>query len=156
MNRYAVGSPRWFGGTSPALLFCMCCVSTAYQWSMGDAHAAHKAHEWRCRRTWCRVWEPDHCVSTAQVSYAQHTSHIPARGDQRDSTAYDGRMYRTCRTYKYTSFCSCHNVNAWAVNGTCKCPVEYLNVQFNLGYLISHVHHRNDIILITGRMIGYL
>ena len=52
MNIYAVRSPRWFGGTCPALLFRMYCVSTAYQWRMGDAHAAHMAHEWRCHCVW--------------------------------------------------------------------------------------------------------
>ena len=78
MNRYAAKSPRWFDGTSPVLLFRMCCVSTAYRWRMGDAHAAHMAHEWRCHCVWCRVLELDHCVFTAQVAYAQHTSHIRA------------------------------------------------------------------------------
>ena len=46
--------------------------------------------------------------------------------------------------------------NVWAVDVRLKCPVEYLNVQFNLANLISHVNHRNDIILITVVMIGYL
>ena len=45
--------------------------------------------------------------------------------------------------------------NVWAVNGTCKCPVEYLNVQFNLANLISHVHRKNDTVLITERMVIY-
>ena len=43
-------SPIWFGGTSSALLFRMCCVSVAYQWRMGDAHAAHMAHKGPCPR----------------------------------------------------------------------------------------------------------
>ena len=37
---------------------------------------------------------------------------------------------------------------------TFKRSVEYLNVKINLSNLISHVHHRNDVVLITGRMIG--
>ena len=118
MNRYAVRSPRWFGGTSPALLFHMCCVSTAYQWRMGDAHVAHMAHDWRCHCLWCRVWEPDHWVSPVQVAYTQGTSHILA--------AINAIIWRTvgictvhglptCRTYKHTLY-------MWAVNVTFKCP----------------------------------
>ena len=76
MNRYALRSLRWFGGTFPALLFLMRCVSAAYQWHMGDAHAAHMAYEWRCHCLWCRVWDPDHCVTTVQVAYAQQTFHV--------------------------------------------------------------------------------
>ena len=44
--------------------------------------------------------------------------------------------------------------NVWVVNMTFKCSVEYLNVQINLSNLKSHVHHRNDVVLITERMIG--
>ena len=105
MNRYAVGSPRWFGGTFPALLFRMCCVSTAYQWRMGGAHAAHMAHEWQCYCVWRRAWEPDNCVSTAQVAYAQRTAYVRApinailRRMAGVCTAYG---LRTCRTYKYS------------------------------------------------------
>ena len=103
MNR----SPRWFGGTFPALLFRMCCVSTAYQWRMGGAHAAHMAHEWQCYCVWRRAWEPDNCVSTAQVAYAQRTAYVRApinailRRMAGVCTAYG---LRTCRTYKYSPF----------------------------------------------------
>ena len=75
MNRYAARSP-WFGGTSPALLFRMCCVSTAYRWRMGNAHAAHMTYGWRCHCVCCRVWELDHGVFTVQVACAQRTSHV--------------------------------------------------------------------------------
>ena len=102
-NRYAARSPRWFGGTSPALLFRMCCVSTAYQWRMGDAHAAY---EWRCHCVWCRAWELDHCVFTAQVAYAQRTSHERAAVNAilwRMAGVCIAHGLRTCRTYEYTS-----------------------------------------------------
>ena len=105
-NRYAARSPRWCGGTSPALLFRMCCVSTAYQWRMGDAHAAHMAYEWRCHCVWCRVWELDHCVFTAQVAYAQRTSHERAAVNAilwRMAGVCIAHGLRTCRTYEYTS-----------------------------------------------------
>ena len=106
INRYAARSPRWFGGTSPAPLFRMCCVSTAYQWRMGDAHAAHIAYEWRCHCVWCRVWELDHCVFTAQVAYAQRTSHERAAVNAilwRMTGVCTAHGLRTCRTYEYTS-----------------------------------------------------
>ena len=45
------------------------------------------------------------------------------------------------------------SANVWAVNVTFKYSFEYLNVQINLSNLISRVHHRNDIVLITGEMI---
>ena len=48
--------------------------------------------------------------------------------------------------------------NMWAVNVTFKCPCSwihmYLNVLFHLSHLIMHVYHRNEIVLITGRIIG--
>ena len=137
MNRYAVRSLRWFGGTSPALLLCMCCVSTADQGHMGDAHAAHFAHEWWCHCIWCRVWEPDHYVSTPQVVYAQRTSHVCAA-----IIAILWRMtgmctvhgLHTCRTNKCISYITLANV--WAVNVTFKCPVHNLKVQLNFSNLI--------------------
>ena len=113
MNRYAAKSPRRFGGTSPALPFRMCCVSTAYRWRMGDAHAAHMAYEWRCHCVWCRVWELDHCVFTAQVAYAQRTSHVRAAVNAilwRMAGVCTAHGLRTCRTYKYISLyvsCEC-------------------------------------------------
>ena len=103
MNRYTARSPRRFGGTFPALLFCMRCVSTAYRWCMGDAHAVHMAYEWRCHCIWCRLWELDHCVFMAQVAYAQRTSDVRAAVNTilwctaGICTAHGLRM---CRTYK--------------------------------------------------------
>ena len=48
-----------------------------------------------------------------------------------------------------------HNMSA--VNVTFKCPCSwihmYLNVLFHLSNLIMHVYHRNEIVLITGRII---
>ena len=128
INRYAVRSLRWFGGTSPVLLFRMCCVSTAYQWRMGDAHAAHMAYEWRCHCVWCRVWEPDHCVSTAQVAYAQRTSHVRAAIKAvlwcmvGVCTAHGLRICLTC---KYTSYMCVLNV-------TFKCPVENICIYMSI------------------------
>ena len=92
--------------TSPALLFRMCCVSTAYQWRMGDAHAAHMAYEWRCHCVWSRVWELDHCVFTAQVAYAQRTCHEGAAVNAilwRMAGVCTAHGLRTCQTYEYTS-----------------------------------------------------
>ena len=123
MNSYAVRSPRGFGGTSPALLLRTCCVSTEFQWRMGDAHVAHMAHEWRCYCVWCRVWQPYHCVSTAQVAYAQHTSHVRAAINAilwRTRSVCTAHWLRTCGTYKYTS------LYMWDVNVTLKCSVEYI------------------------------
>ena len=158
MKRYAVRSLRWFDGTSPELLFCMCCVPTTYQWHMGAAHAVHLANEWQCHCVWCRIWEPDQCISTAQVAYAQHTSHERVAinailWSMASVCTAHGR--RTCRTYKYTSLYSCGNV-------MCGLWMRHLNVQliskvqFNLANLISHVHHSNNIALVIGKMIGYL
>ena len=154
MNRYAVGLPRWFGGTSPALLFRMCCVSTTYRWRKGDAHAAHMAYEWRCHCASCRVWELDHCVFMTQVACAQRTSHVRAVVNAilwRMVGVCTAHGLRTCRTYKYTSLyvsCGCD---------ISKCPCSwihmYLNVLFHLSNLNSHVYHKNDIVLMTGRMI---
>ena len=121
MNRYAVRSPRWFGGTSPVLLFRMCCISTAYQWRMGDTHAAHMTYEWRCHCIWCHVREPNLCVSMAQVAYTQRTSHIGAAINVilwRMAGVCTAHGLRTCRTCKHTYM--------WAVNVTFKCPVGYI------------------------------
>ena len=50
--------------------------------------------------------------------------------------------------------------NMWAVNVISKCPCSwihmYLNVLFHLSNLIMHVYHRNEIVLITGRIICLL
>ena len=118
-NRYAARSPRWFGGTSPALLFRMCCVSTAFQWRMGNAHAAHLAYEWRCHCVWCRVWELDNCVFTAQVAYAR------TRGGQHDSMAYGGRMYSAWAAYM---------PNLWIHLIICELWMWHLNV-----HVVEHI-----------------
>ena len=123
-------SPRWFGGTSPALVSCMCCVSTTYQWRMGDAHAAHMAYERRCHCVWCRVWEPDHCVSTAQVAYAQRTPHVRAA-----INAILWRMAGVWRAYVQRMGCV-HaepiNTSLYIEYASCecdiKCPVEHIYI----------------------------
>ena len=50
MNRYTARSPRWFGGTSAALLFPMCCVSTvhrmAHGWRPCGAYGALMIYVW--------------------------------------------------------------------------------------------------------------
>ena len=156
MNRYTVRSPRSFAGTAPVLLFCMCCVSTAYQWRMGNVHAELMAYEWRCHCVCCRVWELDHGVFTVQVACAQHIYHVRASVNAilwRMVGVCIAHGLHTCRNNKYTSFlfyvsCDCD---------VSKCPCSWihmgLNVQFHLSNLISHVYHRNDIVLIRGRMI---
>ena len=127
------------------------CVSMANGWRTCGAYGAWMAMPLLMvlrMRTWIlRI----HGTSGVCIAYIPRT-----RCDQLDSTAYGGRMCSawavyTCRTYKYISFYSCGNVNV-----IFKCTVEHLNVQFNLANLISHVNHRNDIILITVRMTGYL
>ena len=124
-----------------------CVAYQLYQWRIGDAHAAHMAYEWRWHCVWCRVWELDHCVFTAQVAYAQRTSHERA-GVWR---AYVQRMGCVHAELMNTP----HNM--WAVNVTFKCPWSwihmYLNVLFHLSNLIMHGYHRNEIVLITGRII---
>ena len=153
-NRYAARSPRWFGGTSSALLFRMCCVSTAYRWRMGDAHATHMAYEWRFHCVWCRVWELDHCVFTAQVAYARRTSHVRAAVN-----AIRWRMAGVCTFRMGCVHAKLINTPHYmrGVSVTFKWPCSlihmYLNVQFHLSNLIWHVYHRNDIVLITGRII---
>ena len=133
------------------------CVSMANVWRTCGAYGAWMAMPLRMMsrmRTWIlRI----HGASGVCIAYISST-----RGDQLDSTAYGGRMYSawaayTRRTSKYTPFYSCGNVSKSVSCGwRFKCPVEYLNVQFNLANLITHVNHRNDIILITVGMIGYL
>ena len=91
----------------------------------------------------------------AQVAYAQRTSHVCTAVNTilwRMAGVWAAHWLRTCRTYKFTSS------YMWPVNVTFKCPCSwkhmYLDVQFHLSNLISHVYHRNDVILTTGRMIG--
>ena len=130
------------------------CASMARGWRTCGAYGALMAMLLRMvsrMRTWpFRI----HGASDVCTAYIPRT-----RGGQRDSMAYGGRMgsaykLRTCRTYKYTSS------YMWPVNVTFKCPcswkhnIMYLNVWFHLSNLISHVYHRNDVVLITGRMIG--
>ena len=57
MNKYAVRSPRLFGGTSLALLFHMCCVSTAYQRHMSISCAGVAINQvWAaCIRVWAAI-----------------------------------------------------------------------------------------------------
>ena len=127
------------------------CVSMANGWCTCDAYGAWTAMPLRMvsrmRTQILRI----HGTNGVCIAYIPLTL-----DDQLDSMAHGGRMYSawaayTCRTYKYTSCYSCGNVNV-----IFKCPVEYLNVQFNLANFISHLNHRNDIILITVRMIVYL
>ena len=149
----------------------MCCVWTAYQWRMDYAHVAHMTHEWRCHCVWCRVGEPDNCVSTAQVAYAQRTSNSPCtRWSMSVHLTYarrSTRFYGVWLAYVQRMGCvhaklinTSHYIlvvtlaNVWAVNVTFRWPIQYQNVQFKLSNLISHVHHRNDVVLISGRMIG--
>ena len=113
MNIYAVRSPRWFGGTSPALLFRMCfnCVSMANVWRTCCAYGAWMTMP-LCMMSRMITWILRiHGASGVCMAYISST-----RGDQLDSTAYGGRMYSawaayTRRTSKYTSFYSCGNVS---------------------------------------------
>ena len=74
------------------------CVSMAHGWCTCGA---------QCYCVWRRAWEPDNCVSTAQVAYAQRTAYVRApinailRRMAGVCTAYG---LRTCRTYKYSPF----------------------------------------------------
>ena len=100
----------------------------AYQLRIDDAHATHMAYECRCHCVWFRVWELYHCIFTAQVAFAQRTSHV----------------------------CAAVNAIRWrsvAYKWPCNWIHMYLNVQFHLSNLIPYVYHRNDIVLITGRII---
>ena len=154
MNRYATRSPRWFGGTSPVpvLLFRMCCVSTAYRWRMGDAHATHMAYEWRCHCAWCRVHE-NLTIAYSQCKWRMHSVH-PTYA--RRST----RFYSVWRAYVQRMGCvhaepinTPHHMLAVNVKFKCSCSWihMYPNVQFNCP--IWYRMCRNDVVLITGIMI---
>ena len=102
MNRYAARSPRRFGGTSLALLFRMCCVSTAYLWRMnGDATAYDVAYE-------------NLTIGYSRRKWRMHSVH-PTRAAVnailwRVAGACTAHGLRTCRTYQYTSLymsCEC-------------------------------------------------
>ena len=132
------------------LLFCMCCVSTAYRWCMSDAYATNMLYEWWCH-LWCRIWEIDHCVFTAQVAYAQLGCTC---GDQRDSIVYGGRMYSAWAAYApnlWIHLIICE-LWMWHLNvHVVECIHMYPNVHFHC--LIWYRMCRNDVVLVTGIMI---
>ena len=123
------------------------CVSMAHGWRTCSASMAMPLRMMSRMRTW-----PLHIhgASGVQPTYAPRST----------------RFYGVWRAYVQRMGCvhaepmnTPHYIlvvtlaNVWAVNMTFKCSVEYLNVQINLSNLISHVHHRNNVVLITGRMI---
>ena len=127
------------------------CASMAHGWRTCGAYGALMAMPLRIMsrmRTWpLRV----HGASGVCTAYIPRTRGAVNAILWRMAGVWAAHGLRTCRTYKYTSY-------MWPVNVTFKCPYSwkhmYLNFQLHLSNLISHVHHRNDIVLITGRMIG--
>ena len=91
LNRYAVRSPRWFGGAYPVLLFRMCCASMAHRRRTCGVYGAWMAMPqrmaWRIRNWILRI----HSASGV---------YIPCMcGDQLDSTTYGGHMYSAWDAY---------------------------------------------------------
>ena len=130
-------------------------VLMAHGWRTCGAYGAWMVmplHIMSCMRT-----GPLHIHGASNVC----TTYIPCmHSDQRDSMVYGRHLYSAWAAYMPNLWNTPHSIlvvtlaNVWTVNGMCEYPVEYVKVQFNLANLISHVHHRNSIVLKTG--ISYL
>ena len=141
-----------------------------------DSHANHViiAYQLHINGAWVthmrRIWLMNGDAAAYDVTYENLTIACPRR-KWRMHTVHPMYAQRSTQFYGvWQAFVQCmgclhaepintsHYIlvvmlaNVWVVNMTFICPVQYLNVQFNLSNLISHVHH--IIVLITGRMIG--
>ena len=135
--------------------YYLACV--AYQLRIDDAWVMHM------RRIWCMDGDAtayDVAYENLTIAYSRRKWRIHSEHPTyaRRSTRFDG----TWRAYVQRMGCvHAKLINTphymWAVSVTFKWPCSwihmYLNVQFHLSNLISHVYHRNDIVLITGRII---
>ena len=134
----------------------------AYQLSINGAWVTHMQHIWRMNGD-TTAYDVGYENLTIAYPWRKWRTHSVQPTYARRSTRY----YGVWRAYVQRMGCvhaepinTPHYIlvvtlaNVCAVNMTFKCSVEYLNVQINLSNLISHVHHRNDVVLITEIMIG--
>ena len=129
----------------------------AYQLRIDDAWMTHMRRIWRMNgdATAYDVAYENLTIAYSWRKWRMHSKH-PTYAQR--STRFDGAW----RAYVQHMGCvHAKLINTphymWAVSVTFKWPCSwihmYLNVQFHLSNLISHVYHRNDIVLITGRII---
>ena len=138
IDRYAARSPRWFGGTSPAPLFRMCCVSTELR--INDAWVTHMWRIWRMNGD---ATPYDGAYENLTIAYSRRKwrMHSVHPTNARRST----RFYGVWRAYVQRMGCVHAELmntphNMWAVNVTFKCPCSwihmFLNVLFHLSNLV--------------------
>ena len=164
MPRRSYGVPKkltdtqqdcWDGLVEHLRRYYFACV--AYQLRINDAWVTHMRRIWRMNSdaTAYDVAYENLTIAYSRRKWRMHSVHPT---NVRRST----RFYGIWRAYVQRMGCVHAELmntppNMWAVNVTFKCPCSWihmcLNVLFHLSNLIMHVYHRNEIVLITGRII---
>ena len=152
----ATQQDRWDGLVEHLRRYYFACV--AYQLRIDDAWVTHMRRIWRMNgdaTAYDVAYENLTTIAYSRRKWRMHSVH-PTYA--RRSTRFYGvwRAYVQCTGCVHTELINTpHHIRV--VNVTFKCPCNwihmYLNVQFHLSNLISHVYHRNDIVLTTGRII---
>ena len=168
MNRYAVRSPRWLDGTFPALLFEMVwwnisgatishvlrinCVSMARGWRTFGAYGVWMAMPLRTM-SHMRTWPLGIHGASGVRMQSVHPTYT------RRSTRFYGvwRAYVQCMGCVHAEHITAphyiYELWMWISNVQLHSYVSNYPVSFAIWYGI-YIYHRNDKVLITGRMIG--